>query len=349
MRTNPDPHVRRWRAAARIHHRCLTGIVLYVLQKKGEPAATEMMFRMFRAQHEEKFLAGIEALGLEGLPDAVAAAQYIYLSNHAGGVAVQYMDESDRKAWVRYPPPRWIWDGTALCAVPTETNLGMVRGFHAHCGVSLGNPRLGFVCTGISTDGHPGLEGYFEDGGRELAPDDRLRFALDEEGPDFDPAKAPALDWPEERFEKARRNYAVQYLRTLLPVMCGLFDEAEAGRLGRQATRLVGLHAYGETAGLLGGVEAGAHGFAAYMAGALVGAGDEADWRAEGDGAVVRRAGWRLTEGKEGTPPAVFEAWNGFWEGALAAHDRRLELILEARMDRGDGAWSWRIQPRRSG
>src|SRR5687767_5547505 len=50
---------------------------------------------------------------LEEAPPAVAAAQYHYLSNWIGGVHVEYMYESDRKAWIRYPPPRWIWQGTA--------------------------------------------------------------------------------------------------------------------------------------------------------------------------------------------------------------------------------------------
>ena len=29
---------------------------------------------------------------------------------------VQYVYENDRKAWIRYPPPRWVWRGTAICA-----------------------------------------------------------------------------------------------------------------------------------------------------------------------------------------------------------------------------------------
>jgi len=32
------------------------------------------------------------------------------------------MYETDRKAWIRYPPPRWIWKGTAICGVPGEVS-----------------------------------------------------------------------------------------------------------------------------------------------------------------------------------------------------------------------------------
>jgi NAD(P)H-quinone oxidoreductase subunit H len=39
-----------------------------------------------------------------------------------GGVAVEWMGESDRKSWVRYPPPRWMWQGTAICAVPGQVS-----------------------------------------------------------------------------------------------------------------------------------------------------------------------------------------------------------------------------------
>ena len=65
------------------------------------------------------------------------------------------MYESDRKAWIRYPPPRWIWRGTAICGVPGEVSRAMLRGWHANNGVSLGNPNLGFVCTKQTTDGQP--------------------------------------------------------------------------------------------------------------------------------------------------------------------------------------------------
>ena len=42
------------------------------------------------------------------VPQAVAAAQYHYLSNLIGGVRVEYMPECDRKAWVRYAPIRAV-------------------------------------------------------------------------------------------------------------------------------------------------------------------------------------------------------------------------------------------------
>ena len=191
----------RWEAAARLHQAYLTGLLLYILQKRGTGLAAELIFRTFRRQHLEKFLPGLETLGLSHLPDAVACAQFIYLANRVGGVKVEYIRESDRKAWVRYPPPRWIYEGPALCAIPREVPLAFLRAFHAHCGVSLQNPRLGFVCTMVTTDGDPGLEGYFHEGDRDLEPSERLRFAPNEEGPTCHPDQLPALPWKGERLD----------------------------------------------------------------------------------------------------------------------------------------------------
>ena len=98
---------------------------------------------------------------LTGLPHAVACARYHVLSNEIGGVAVQYMEENDRKAWVRFRYPRWMVDGPTICGVPVEVSRGFLRGWYAHNGVSLGNPRLGFVCVSEDMTGEFGLCGYF--------------------------------------------------------------------------------------------------------------------------------------------------------------------------------------------
>ena len=42
---------------------------------------------------------------------------------HAG-VAVEYMEESDAKAWVRFRYPRWMYDGPAICGMPIEASRG---------------------------------------------------------------------------------------------------------------------------------------------------------------------------------------------------------------------------------
>jgi hypothetical protein len=83
---------------------------------------------------------------------------------------VEYIPETDREAWVRYPPPRRIRAGTALRGIPTEVSRAVPRGWHANNGVVLGNPRLGFVRTGQTVDGQPGLEGDHKEWDHDLAP-----------------------------------------------------------------------------------------------------------------------------------------------------------------------------------
>jgi len=328
-----------WRAAARLHHQYFTGLLLYVQQKHGEAGGSELIYRIFRRQRGEKFVAGLKTLGLDALPPAVAAAQFIYLANLVGGVKVEYMPENERKAWVRYPPPRWAYEGPAICAVPRETSIAFLRAFHSQVGASLGNPRLGFVCTGITTDGDPGLEGYFIEEPHELAETERLRFRPEESGPDFDPALAPRLDWDETRLLKARRNYAVQYIRVALPVLEEIFGAGEGAALGRAAARLVAMQAYDETAGMLDVRDRDAPAFARYLEAMLRGGGDEARIVQAGSEIMVEALRLRVLEGEgAGSTASRFPAWNGLWEGALAVHNRHLTLAVE-----NHEPWRWRI------
>ena len=55
-----------------------------MVHRQGTARTAEVVRRTFRRQHLEKFLPGLEKLGLRDLPDAVACAQYHYLSNAAG-------------------------------------------------------------------------------------------------------------------------------------------------------------------------------------------------------------------------------------------------------------------------
>src|ERR1700742_1996464 len=188
-----------------IYHAYLTGLILMLVSRAGAAKVAEVVFRTFRRQQLARFLPGLRKLGLADLPHAVACAQYHYLSNQVGGVKVEYVYENDRKAWVRYPPPRWIWSGTAICGIPSEVSRAMLKGWHANNGVVLGNPRLGFVCTGQTVDGQPGLEGYYKEWDHDLTPDERLQFSPGERCPASDPDRAPKLPentWPEERLRR---------------------------------------------------------------------------------------------------------------------------------------------------
>lgn len=321
--------------AGELYHAWFTGTVLHAVARRGEADAAELVFRVFRAQQQATFLPGLRKLGLDALPPAVAAARYHYLSNFIGGVGVEYVEESPRKAWIRYPPPRWIWPGATICGIPLAVNAAMLRGWHANNGVMLGRLGLGFVCTGQTVDGDPGLEGYYIEHDRDLAEPERLRFAKEERMPRFDPAAAPRLpaaDWPAERLAKAKRGYAMEYARSIMQAATGLFGEVEGAALLGHAARLVGMqqaHAAGAALGLSDAP-------ALLLALAYAEGDAAATLTAQPDGsAVLARESLPLFRGMEATPERL-TAWEQLMQGVLAAWDRF------ARMER-IGPMAWRI------
>jgi hypothetical protein len=323
---------RRWRGVADLYHAYFTGLILLVVTRRCAADAAEFVFRVFRRQQLERFLPGLKKLGIEHLPPAVAAAQYHYLSNWIGGVHVEYMYESDRKAWIRYPPPRWIWRGTAICGVPSEVSRAMLRGWHANNGVALGNPRLGFVCTKQSVDGQDGLEGYYHEYDHPLEPDQRLVFARHLEAPMFNPATAPALpvsSWPRPRLEKAYRNYAMEYVRTAAPVMVQLFGPEDGGHLLHLAGKLIGMQYFDEVAQALSLGRGGAMEFAAFLS-AVFGAQEDAAemTRSEGSFGIVQQT-WKLMADVADYHPACLEVLEGLFEGLAAGCGRHIGVTMQ--------------------
>lgn len=328
-------HLEAIRAQARLHHAYLLGLQLMVATRKGPQATGDWMFRLFRRQHLEKFLASFGKLGLQGLPDAVACARYHVLSNRLGGVDVEYMPESDTKAWVRFRYPRWMYAGPTLCGVPLEVSRGFLRGWYAHNGVSLGNPRLGFVCVSEDMTGEYGLCGYFREFERELAPDERLQFARDEVPPPFDAAaqpQAPAEHWNDLRLEKANRNYALEYVRNGLCELAATVGDEEARALGGLAARLIGLQYFAETAAMVGAADGDLEDAAAYLCRMFTGMGDTATIERGDEGPMVRHAGLRALRGLAGAERAlVLHCWAELWRGTLAS--QRAVKLLDLRAE----------------
>src|SRR3954471_14140644 len=324
---------KRWRAVADLYHAYFTGLILTVVTRRGTADAAEFVFRVFRRQQQERFLPGLEKLGLSHLPPAVAAAQYHYLSNWIGGVHVEYMHESDTKAWIRYPPPRWIWKGTAICGVPGEVSRAMLRGWHANNGVALGDTRLGFVCTKQSVDGQDGLEGYYHQYDQPPELDQRLVFARHLEAPLFDAAAAPALpvaSWPRPRLEKAYRNYAMEYVRTAAPVMVQLFGPEDAGYLLHLTGKLIGMQYFDEIARAFGLGRGTAKEFDEFLR-ALLEAQDDVAEIADDDSAYeIRQQSWKLMADVADYHPACTKVLEGLFEGLAAGCGRHIPVHLQA-------------------
>jgi hypothetical protein len=198
-------------------------------------------------------------------------------------------------------------------------------------------------------DGQPGLEGYYYEYDRDLAPDERVRFAPGEEGPDFDPAKAPRVEganWPEKRLRKVSRNFAMDFVRTMLPVLTETFGHAEARHLGGVTGVLIGMQYYTETAGLLGIAGDGPEDFAEYLVRLGEAQDDQIESARDGGDVVIRQHTWRLMQNVSHPSPTVFDSWNGLWEGAISVHNRHLTLELRQRLDQGDPCFEWRIRAR---
>jgi hypothetical protein len=327
----PEATWQRWRGVADLYHAYFTGLILTVVTRRGTADAAGFVFRIFRRQQQERFLPGLKKLGLADLPPAVAAAQYHYLSNWIGGVHVEYMPESDRKAWIRYPPPRWIWRGTAICGVPGEVSCAMLRGWHANNGVALGNLNLGFVCTKQSVDGQDGLEGYYCEYDHPLELDQRLVFARHLEAPLFDSAGVPALpvkSWPKPRLEKAYRNYAMEYVRTAAPVMVQLFGPEDAGYLLHLTGKLIGMQYFDEIARGLGACRGAAREFAAFLC-ALFEAQDDAVGITESGGSIeIRQQSWKLMADVVDYHPACARVLEGLFEGLAAGCGRQIPVTM---------------------
>ena len=330
------------RAQADLHHQYLLGLELMVATREGPAIVGDWMFRLFRAQHEEKFLSSFRKLGLDGLPHAVACARYHVLSNNMGGVGVEYMEESDTKAWVRFRYPRWMYAGPAICGVPVEASRGFLKGWYAQNGVSLKNPKLGFVCVSEDMTGQYGLCGYFREFDHDLTPDERLQFRPDESPPPYNPDAQPAPppgEWDADRLAKANRNYAMEYIRNGVRELCAVLGRKRALELGKLSARLTGLQQYRAMADYVGAVDGGPAEAAEFLSAMFAGMGDTCRIVPDGGQVHIEQTGLRIVRGLDGEAREVLLAcWIELWRGAV--HSHRAFMNIEARPDGDTIDWS---------
>ena len=333
---------------AHLHHQYFLGLQLMVAVEEGKSVVGEWIFRLFRRQHEDKFLSSFNKLGLSDLPHAVACARYHVLSNGVGGVRVEYMEESDTKAWVRFRYPRWMYDGPAICGIPVEASRGFLKGWYAHNGVSLGNPRLGYVCVSEDVTGQYGFCGYFMEYDHDLGPEERLRFAPDEVPPRFDPAKQPRPPdehWTAERLSKAARNYAMEYCRNGIRELVGVIGTDRALELARKAARLTGLQQYHHMAQAVGCTDGDVTDAAQFLLTMFEGMGDGAELTVSKDRrtATVVQRGLRIVRGMTGEErDNMLTCWNELWCGTVHSHRVFMDVVVE---DSGEHL-TWRLSLR---
>ena len=326
-------------AQTELHHQYFLGLQLMVSAQEKPEIIYDWMFRLFRRQHEEKFLSSFEKLGLADLPHAVACAKYHVLSNSMGGVAVEYMEESETKAWVRFRYPRWMYAGPAICGIPVEASRGFLHGWYAQNGVSLKNPRLGFVCVSEDMTGQFGLCGYFKEYDRVLSNEERLIFAPDERPPRYDQSQQPeppAAEWSEDRLAKANRNYAVEYIRNGIRSLAEVVGRDRALDLGKRAARLIGLQHYSLMAEAVGTEDGGPDEAGRFLGGMMAGMGDDCAVEGLTDGGVrITQTGLRIVRGLDGAERAdLLACWIELWRGAIDSHRTFMDVRCDARAER---------------
>ncbi|HEY9471236.1 MAG TPA: hypothetical protein VIQ76_16645 [Propionibacteriaceae bacterium] len=217
-----------------------------ILQRWGLDKVCELEFTFLRKHQETHFLEGLKKLGLEDEPDHEKAAKYHVLSNVLGGLDMGYRSDDQGRAWVFYFPPSAfgaspLHPGPGICAVPSDTFLAGLRGWHANNGVLLGNDRLRFTITQLMSEGGPYDAGFFDVAESPLSEDGRLRVSLglgEEVLPGPIPDLGPAT-WPQARKDKALQKYCAQYAIGGLAQIAEFTDLQEAAIIIEQSVASV--------------------------------------------------------------------------------------------------------------
>lgn len=258
--------------ATRFWSRAFSGLTALTWREKGEAAVHRLWHEVLTAHQDERYDEGLRKLGIHEDPPAVAAAKYHYLTNLIAGLSMEYVEESPRKAWVRYTAPMWTYDGIAMLAMPGALRRTILGAWHPRNGEMMGCPRLGWVATKFIMEGDPFDEGYFYEYDHDLAPHERYRFERVTRTPEFDPAVAPRLDpreWPEARLVRARRNFSSRYLRTTVEVLLRQHGDMACWYLVQQTMRMLAIQYVHELATRLGVQGTGARDVAGLFAGLL--------------------------------------------------------------------------------
>lgn len=310
-----------------------TAIQLVILREKGEADLVDFKYSILRRHQRSHFLPGLAKLGIDrSLPPAVVAARYHYFSNAIGGLPMQYIEESPRKAWIRYMPPVWTWPGAALFPVPASVQKAMFAGWHPFNGASLGCPRLRFVVTKVFQDGEPYDEGYFEECDRDLEPDERILYRPVTISPDFDPESAPRLDpvlWPKDRLVKAKRNFALGYVEDAVETALQMYGVQKATYYIAQSARLCALQFFDEFRQAFGVEGSKAADLVRVFAGLSELAGEKLTVTSPGPGRfVVRRTHKVFAAG--GVGPEVYAALFNFIEMSAKVMSARIKVELSS-------------------
>jgi len=206
-------------------------LTVVTLRARLEPLSSSSVFR--RQQHD-RFRRLVRS-SHRPPPPAVAAAQY-HFSPTDRRRACRYMLD-DRKAWIRYPPPRWIWKGTAILAASGRSPRARC------CRLDAIRVSRSIISTSASSAQaerrRPGRarKAIYYDYDHPLEPDHRLVFAAIRR-PQFDPRRAGPFrsQAGQTAIEKILSQLCMEYVRTPL-LMVPLFGAWEDSVLSAASHR----------------------------------------------------------------------------------------------------------------
>jgi hypothetical protein len=258
--------------ATRFWGRMFSALTAITFREKGEAALHRLWHDVLVDHQGERYHEGMVKLGIDKDPPAIAAARYHYYTNLIGGLEMDYAEESQRKAWVRYKAPMWTSDGVAMLCLPAALRRTILGSWHPRNGLMMGCPRLGWVATKFIMQGDPYDEGYFFEYDHDLAPEERYRFEHVASSPPHDAERAPTLDpkeWPPARLVRARRNFSSRYLLTTVQVLLRHFGEEPTWYLVQQTARGMAIQYAHDLAARLGVHGTSARDVASVLAGLL--------------------------------------------------------------------------------
>jgi hypothetical protein len=224
--------------------RAYAALQMVTLREKGAEGITRLKYNFMNGHGVKHFLGGLDKLGIRNDPPAIAAAKYHYLGNDLiGDVPMEYVQESEKKVWIRYLAPSWAYPGAGLMACPASVQMASFQAWHRNNGTWLGCPRLAYVCTKLYQYGEPYDEGYFIEHDHDIPYEQAFAVEAVTTAPHFDPVAAPKLDpaqWPEARLLKARRRYAESYTAVPAQVLLDMYGVPFGTYLIKQAMLGVG-------------------------------------------------------------------------------------------------------------
>jgi hypothetical protein len=362
MKLQPELPLSLWEKAQltdRVYSFVWKCLKLTTLKEVGENGLANLIFDQFRELQKTFFLQGYKKLRLDNEPLAVGCAKYHYLSNRLGGVKCDIYIDSDKKAWIRYPSPRWAMGDIADCVMGLGEIIAMFKGWHAHNGVSLGNPRLGFVLThGWGPRGDDYMGGYFEEFARELEPDERLQLKFGIQGPKEEDWKAgdfmkeeywplPKDEWPEERRIKAFHKFSLYYAESMIKQILKFFGTKKAAYTVSRAFHAVALQMHRELIERFGIEAKDAKAVATFVKFMGDMRGDTMVLRENSPNEyIVQQSSWRLRDSVDpnsDVPCEIVYAENVFYETVSRLLNPNVDIRLTKLIPAGDPCFEWLI------